>query len=218
MAKKISEIYYEYKIIPSLQEHMLRVAAVASFICDNFSEPLAKEDIITACLLHDMGNIVKFNMNLLLEFFEPEGIEYWQKVKEKYITKYGSNDHETNLKIIKELGFSGDILSLVDQNRFSFLCQHRDSSDMKAKIMHYADGRVDPHGVVSYDKRMLEAKKRYRESAFGAEEEERQKLVACGKEIEKQIFSKCKIRPEDINDEMVKPIILSLKDFVIKVH
>ena len=33
--------------------------------------------------------------------------------------------------------------------------------------------------------------------------------------MEKQIFSKCKIKPEDINNETVASIILSLKDFVI---
>ena len=58
MVRKISEIYAEYKIMPNLQMHMYRVAAVASLIYDNFNEPLNKEEIITACLLHDMGNII----------------------------------------------------------------------------------------------------------------------------------------------------------------
>ena len=42
------------------------------------------------------------------------------------------------------------------------------------------------------------------------------KFVACGKDIEEQIFAKCKIKPENINDETVKPIIEKLKDFVVK--
>ena len=33
--------------MPELQNHMLRVAAVAYAICDNFSEPLNKKEIIT---------------------------------------------------------------------------------------------------------------------------------------------------------------------------
>ena len=36
-------------------------------------------------------------------------------------------------------------------------------------------------------------------------------------QIEKQIFSKCKIKPEDITDETVKPVIEELKNFVIKI-
>ncbi len=62
--RKISEIYEEYKIMPNLREHQLRVAAVAAQICDNFNKPLNKKEIITACLLHDMGNIIKFKLEL----------------------------------------------------------------------------------------------------------------------------------------------------------
>ena len=214
--KKISEIYKEYKIIPSLQEHMFRVAAVASLICDNFTEPLPKEEIITACLLHDMGNIIKFRMDIIPQFFEPEGVSHWQNVQNEYKQKYGDNDHEANVKIIKELNISEKIASLANLNRFSLVCEHRDSWDMTIKIVHYSDGRVDPHGVVSYEERMNEAKKRYANHEDFLDEERRKKLVACGKDIEKQIFAKCKIRPEDITNESVAPIIAGLKNFVIK--
>ena len=81
MSKKILDIYDEYKIIPALQKHMLRVAAVASLICNNFNEPLPKNDIITACLLHDMPNILKFKWDSLLEFLEPKGFHYWQNIQ-----------------------------------------------------------------------------------------------------------------------------------------
>lgn len=214
--KKISEIYTEYKIMLGLQEHMFRVAAVASLICDNFNEPLFKEEIITACLLHDMGNIIKSNFEFLPEFLEPEGLEYWQKVKDDYIKKYGNNEHEATKKIMKELNVSTEAIKFVDQIVFSLLCHHRDSNNFDTKIIQYSDGRVDPYGVVSYDERMNEAKKRYKNHQNNPREEEWQKMVACGKEIEKQIFAKCKIKPEDINNDTVTPIILSLRNFVIK--
>jgi 23S rRNA maturation-related 3'-5' exoribonuclease YhaM len=216
MSRKISDIYAEYKIIPSLQLHMLRVAAVASIICDNFNEPLPKDEIITACLLHDMGNIIKFKMDVMPEFFQPEGVEYWQSVKDEYITKYGNNEHEATVKIIKELNLPGYVALLADQNRFSLICEHRESDDMKIKIVHYADGRVTPHGVVSYEDRMNEAKKRYESHENSPRELERRRLVDCGLEIEKQIFAKCKIKPEDITDNEVMPLISTLRDFVLK--
>ena len=81
MTKNISEIYEEYKIMPNLREHMLRVAGAASLICDNFTEPLNKEEIISACLLHDMGNIIKFKLDYFPEFNKPEKAEYWQNVQ-----------------------------------------------------------------------------------------------------------------------------------------
>ena len=216
MVRKIIEIYNEYKIPPNLQRHMLWVAAVAYMICDNFDESLPKEDIITACLLHDMGNIVKYDMKMFPDLLEPEGVEYWKKVQEEFMQKYGKDDHHTNLKIAKELGVSPKVIYLIDQIQFQNLCIHYQQNDMSAKIINYVDHRVDPYGIVSYDERMEEARKRYQNrKEFIFEEQERQKFVTCGRGIEKQIFAKCKIKPEDINDETVKPIIESLKDFVI---
>ncbi|HTE48369.1 MAG TPA: HD domain-containing protein [Candidatus Paceibacterota bacterium] len=218
MAKTIEDIYAEYKIMPNLQEHMLRVAAVAFLICDNFNESLPMDDIVTACLLHDMGNIIKSNLLYFPEFVEPEGLSYWEDVKNKFIRKYGNNEHEATIKIMKELGLPDQIVALVDQIFFSLLCSHRDSNNMSIKIIHYSDGRVDPNGIVSYDERMEEAKRRYKKNnvSIGAVgEEQRKELVACGKEIEKQIFAKCKIAPEDITNETAASIISKLKDFVI---
>ena len=217
MSKTISEIYTEYKIMPSLQNHMLRVAAVASLVCDNFNEPLEKNNIVIACLLHDMGNIIKSDLNYFPEFVEPEGLEYWQNVKNEYIKKYGDNEDQAHEKITRELGVSSEVILLVNQNRFSLFCKHKDLGDINVKIMHYADARVGPYGVLSYDERMNEAKKRYQNREDNnLKEEERKRLVACGKEIEQQIFSKCKIKPEDINDESVKSMILELNNFVVK--
>ena len=200
----------------TLSEHMLRVAAVASLICDNFNESLPKEEIISACLLHDMGNIIKFKLDYFPEFNKPEGLEYWQNVQSEYIQKYGDNEHEAIIKIMKELDLSKNIIELADSNQFSLLCRQRDAEDMSVKIIHYADSRVGPYGVLSYSERMDDAKKRYENHKNLVHEEERLRLITCGEDMEKQIFTKCKIKPGDINDETVKSIILELRNFVIK--
>ena len=215
MSKTISEIYTEYKIMPLLQEHMLRVAGVASMICDNINESLPKEEIITACLLHDMGNIIKSNFEFLPESLEPHGRAYWQKVKDDYIKKYGPNDHHANVQILKELNLSASIIDMVDKIQFSCLCKHRDENDMSMKIVAYADSRVSPYGIVSYEERMDEAETRYKLKNI-LEERERTRLIECGKDTERQIFAKCIIKPEDINDTTAAPIISKLRDFVIK--
>jgi len=215
--RKITEIYTEYKIPPNLQRHMLWVAAIATIICDNFEEPLPKEDIVTACLLHDMGNIVKYELGYFPEFMEPQGLAYWQNVQNEFREKYSADEHKITFLIAKELGLSDRIVELASGNGFQLLCMCRDSEDIPMKMMHYCDNRVGPYGILSYDERMEEAKNRYKNRKDNnLTEEERQKFVACGRDIEKQIFAKCKIKPEDINDETVKPIIEKLKDFVIK--
>jgi len=64
---------------------------------------------------------------------------------------------------------------------------------------------------------MAEAKNRYKNRKYlKRSEEDRVRLVACGEEIEKQIFAKCKIKPEDINNITVEPIISELRNYVIK--
>lgn len=212
--KKILDIYREYRLMQNLQDHQLRVAAVASIICDSFDFPINKEKIIKVCLLHDMGNIIKFQLDYFPELNKPEGLEYWQNVQKEFITKYGPNEHNATMKIMRELGVPEELVELADQNHFSLLCEHASGSDMFLKIMHYADMRVGPFGVLSYDERMEEARKRYaHRTAF--QEENRLQLVACGKEVEKQIFEHCSIKPEYINDESITPIMESLRDFVI---
>lgn len=213
--KKISDIYAEYKSMRFICEHMLRVAGVAMLICDAIDIPLDKNKIISACLLHDMGNLIKADLNYFPEALEPEGLLYWQQVKADYIAKYGTDDHEGNTKIIEELGLH-DILHLVNSFGFVKYKDNLGTDDYAKKICFYADQRVTPHGVVSVRERMSESRERY----VGRKHD----LIELGDsvvedaviQIEEQIFSHCKIKPEDINDATVAPIVSKLKDFVIK--
>ncbi len=215
MPMTVLMIYKKYKIMPNLQEHMLRVAAVASLICNNFNEPINKEEIIGACLLHDMGNIIKADLGYFPEFNKPEGLDYWESIKLEYENKYGFNAHKTTILIMKELGLPEEIIKIVDSVDFSLACKNCNGNNIAYKIVNYADWRVDPHGVVSFEERMEEAKKRYQNRRDIFSEDGRAELIACCKGIEKQIFAKCKIKPEDINNESIKPIISSLHGFMV---
>jgi 5'-deoxynucleotidase YfbR-like HD superfamily hydrolase len=70
----IQDIYNSFKILPSLQLHMLRVAAVTQEVCKQIYTqlPVTSETLITIALLHDLGNLVKFDMTLFPDLFEPE--------------------------------------------------------------------------------------------------------------------------------------------------
>ncbi len=214
MSKIISEIYKEYKIVPSLQEHMFRVAAVGYIICDNISLTLDKKEILTACLLHDMGNIIKFNMDVMPELLEPEGIEYWQKVKDEYVKKYGENEYIASTKIAEEIGVSKEVVELIASLSFFGAANIASGDDFRKKIIEYADQRVDPFGIVSMEERFIDLRKRY--ARFGEDTPERLAFENDIRKMEQQIFAKCKIKPEDINNETVAPIITELKNFVIK--
>ena len=218
MARTITEIYKEYRIVPSLQLHMLRVAAVAYILCDNLDEVVDKNNVVLACLLHDMGNIIKFKMDVMPEFFNPEGVEYWQRVKDEYIAKYGTDEHHATLDIVKELNLSHKIVEFI--NVISFLDGPKVvfDPDFNHKIMLYCDNRVSPFGVVSMEDRLLDFRKRYAHLDKISDQDSSLRLAFESglREIEKQIFQHCKINREDITDEAVAPIIEELKHFVIE--
>ena len=86
--RTVQQIYNEYRLMPTLQLHQLRVAGVAKIIADSFNGEIDKESIVLACLFHDMGNIIKFDLKNFPEYNQPEGIEYWQKVQSEFLEKY----------------------------------------------------------------------------------------------------------------------------------
>ncbi len=214
MAMPVKHIYKKYKIMPNLQEHMLRTAAVASLICDNFDEPLPKEEIINACLLHDMGNIVKFELNLFPEFNKPEGIEYWQNVQNEYKEKYGNDEYIVHTKIVREIGVSDRVLELINSIDFFGVPNTATGEDFGKKIIEYCDDRIGPLGVVSLEQRFVDLRKRY--GHIKENVPARDAFEKAVTQIEKQIFAKCKIKPEDITNESIAPIISELRNFVIK--
>lgn len=201
--------------MPGLQSHMLRVASVASLICDSINIPVDRESVIATCLLHDMGNIIKSDLNVFPEFLEPQGREYWEKVKSEYIAKYGTHEHEATLKIIKELGVSKKVFDLATGIDFPLIFKILNKS-IEAQICLYADNRVDPLGIVSVKERLTEGRNRYKDRPNRISEENWNIAESTFEKLEQYIFSKCKIKPEDINNENAAPVISKLRDFVIK--
>lgn len=109
----IQQIYDEYKIPPFLQLHQLRVAAVAKMLCDAGLDVVQERDMIKTCLVHDMGNIIKFDMDMFYESWDPEGTAYWNGVKDDFKRRYGGDEMRATLNIIEELGLNGDIRGTV---------------------------------------------------------------------------------------------------------
>ncbi|MDD5050841.1 MAG: HD domain-containing protein [Candidatus Pacebacteria bacterium] len=211
----ISEIYTKYKIVPFLQMHMYRVAGVALYICQHAKEKVLTDNIVSACLLHDMGNILKFDFTIFPEVFEPEGISYWQKVRDEFL-KYGKDENEATHAIAKEIGVSEKTYEYIVSVGFSKIAENFASNDLGKQIPTYADMRVSPHGVVSMEERLAEGHKRYknRKHAIGTGDvfEKNRKAFY---DIEKNIFSKTSLAPESITSEVIHPLLEDLKNFKI---
>ncbi|MFA6999872.1 MAG: HD domain-containing protein [Candidatus Paceibacterota bacterium] len=215
--KNIIDIYKEYKIMPNLVMHQIRVAAVAMQICESLDIEIKKESIVKACLLHDMGNIIKFNLiqtQLVFGFSDLE-IKDAIIVQNEFIQKYGTNEHKASLKIGKELGVSDYVLDLIDSVDSSATEILVVNDDFNKKICMYADGRVTPHGVFSIQERSREAKERYKNHPNKFDEESRLHFNKNLGSVEQQIFSHTKIKPEDINDESIKNYLEKLQSYFI---
>ena len=217
--RKITDIYEQYKIMSHLQMHQLKVAAVAKQIIDALPVVVDTNAVLTACLLHDMGNVIKFNLVHTKEIFgfSDEEIQEIAHIQKEFIEKYGDDEHVVIIEIAKEIGVSKKIITLISQHQFITICIDKDGKNLEQKILHYADLRVGPLGILSYQERMDDAGRRYRNHPKKSlEEKKRLELVACGKEIEKQLFSSLSIKPEDITDESSEKIVDALKEFIIQ--
>lgn len=213
--KKITEIYKEYNIMPNLQMHQLRVAAVAKYVCENLNLEVDKNSIITACLLHDMGNIIKFKLEQFPEFLKPEGLDYWNNIKYNFILKYGNNEHVASREIAKELGVSSKVLDLIDCIDSHNVEIIKMDEDFNKKICLYADNRVTPIGISSVEERSLEAKERYVNHPHSFSEEKRIFYVKNVVDIENQIMKHCFVKKDEINDKILEENIKKLLDFSI---
>ncbi len=202
--------------MPSLRSHMFRVAAVAKIILNHLNESLSTEEeghVISACLLHDMGNIVKFNLPHFPEFLKPEGLEYWQEVQKNFWEKYGHEQHDVHHKIAEEIGIHSRTLELVDAIGFRNGCKNLKLSDVATKICSYSDLRVAPQGIVSLSERIEEAKIRYSNKKPGEDDHIAGEIQNCFNEIEKELFSLVDISPEWVTDETASPIITELQNY-----
>lgn len=211
----IEKIYKKYKILPSLAVHQYRVAAVSKLISENINKQVDTENIVLACLFHDMGNIIKFNLSLFPDFFEPEGVSYWMEVKDEFIKKYGKDEHLATLEITKDIlkknlvtdfNFSSKrVIELINAIGFGNAKNNYKSADYGVKIASYSDMRVEPRGVCSLESRLREGSKRFK---INKPKNHDDKLFKTSskylKMIEDQIFKNCNIKPKEISDKSVE--------------
>lgn len=212
------EVYAAYTIMPSLRVHQLRVAAVGKMICDNFKNPVNTHDVILACLFHDMGNILKFELSTFPEFTEPEGVEYWESVKLGYREKYGTNQHLATEKIAREIGLSESAIACMKAVDFTKLDGTLESGTTEMLICEYADMRVAPHGIVPMEQRLREGRERYRTRGTAGEwmadsSDRFDILMEAARGIERIVLRDTPLAPEDINDAAAAPLIEELWEY-----
>lgn len=195
----IKDIYSKYQIPPNLQQHMLKVAGIAKLIADSWGDnTIDSKILIDACLTHDMGNLLKFDLINKVNFLgeEAKNVEYWRKVKEEMAKKYGNDEHNATAIICKEIGLSAEAFWIVENWGFGNFEKVLKSDNWGYKIAVYSDHRIGPFGVVSLIDRFSEQRKRYELQKHNSGDltahlsDKSEFLANCAFETEKQLQDK----------------------------
>ncbi len=193
----ITALYERYEIPPWLADHQLTVAGVASVVCAKTSRNEA-DDIVAACLLHDMGNLIKFDLDRKVPGAEVEDVEHWKVVQQRFIATYGTNTHAATLTIVDDTGVRPRVRDILDAVGFRHAIDTLESGDVSKMIAAYSDMRVAPHGVVSLEERLVDLGQRYGASP------DRTLFEAAFQRMEECIFSDGKVAPASITHAVVE--------------
>ena len=215
---RILDIYQKYQIIPVLQQHQLRVAAVGQKISTYFPQVNMKT-VVTACLLHDMGNILKidFDSPLSKEALTIEQRKAGDELKASFQKKYGNDEYLATIEIVKEIGVSEQVLKVINEMFFTKLIDAQFAQNsLERKICEYADMRVDPYGVTSLEARLADIKDRYKNKYVSVErQKELENFFDEMRKIEIELFDQIELRLEDLNNQNLSDTIENLKTFEI---
>lgn len=202
---KIIAIYEKYKITPNLQEHMLRVCSIVEFIQNHWqgATNINWDSVKKIALLHDMGNIVRFDFDKYPDFLgkEKANVQYWKRVQLDMIKKYGTDENKVTKKILLEIGLESKLLHIILQKSFGNSVATSNSNNWILKILYYADLRALPFRIGSLTERLNDIKDRI--PKYNNRSDFNDLVEAC-KSIEKQIQSQLNIPVNEISDKTTK--------------
>jgi hypothetical protein len=183
----IEKIYEKYSVSSNLRDHMKRVAGVTAAIKAHWKGSTLDWEIIEkSALFHDIGNVVKFDLDNYPDLLgdDKKDIDCWKNVQKKMIKKYGSDDHKATKKMLSEIGISKEIIDLILRKSFGNAVKIAASDDWKLKILFYSDLRVLPSGLGTLSDRFNDIGRRMPKYTNRPDFEEL--LKAC-RNLEKQI-------------------------------
>lgn len=192
---------------------MFRVAALGSLICDRLvSQQVDKDLIVKTLLLHDMGNILKFDFERLDLFEESDkkNVETYKQAQQDFRLKYGSDPDDATLAIIEELTDDERVGILCEEAHWLNLEKFIDTNRWDAKICTYCDMRTGPFGLLSLPERIKDLKHRR-----PAERKYLDRLLELGLLVEEQLDELTEQRLSEITAELVDEEVDSLRGIEI---
>jgi hypothetical protein len=206
----VNEIYIKYRTPSNLQQHMLRVAALATVIVSNWKgKAIAEEDIINTLLFHDIAKPVTFDITNQARFVSsPEELARLEQDIRYLTDNFGSEEHQAAIKIFQDLGLNENCQRLIDNLEWHYTDDLMQAGDIESLLTIYCDMRIGPKGVLLIEQRLSELHARNPIEDF-------EKRLESAKKLENLILENTSIKLEEINDEQIGPIVgvLSQKQF-----
>lgn len=205
--------------MPQLAEHQLRVGGVGQLVAESWihsahstgsgqagsEQAVDVERVTQVCLLHDMGNLVKFDLSDEAKrdsmFGKASNLPYWREVQSEYWARYGKDAHVATKGILKDAGIEWMNKYIDEEGELYFaeaLGEKLEKASVEAVILMYADFRVKPEGIVSYKDRVNDLRERYGGGKTPTWYEWTQ-------EFERWIEEKTEISLASITEELVRP-------------
>lgn len=211
------QIFDHFKIPPKLQHHMYTVAGVGKYICEHWTgETINKEAIVKTLLIHDLGNLIKFDISPGAKIYDtalkkPE----WKKVQSDMRQKYGTDAHLATVQMAGEITDDQLIIKLINSMDSTNL-ENTFRLSMEEKICEYADLRVTPNGITSMSERLDDIHKRYKEHYIDwADEDLLIKNKKFGKKIELEIQQNTSSDIVEITEEKIATYLVKLTNYEI---
>ncbi len=156
----------------------------------------------TAALLHDLGNIVKFDFDKYPEFLEEEQakVELWKGKQKIMCEKYGLDDHQATFKMLDEINNDPRVKEIISMKGFGNLRKIVTSPDKGSKILQYADLRVLPNGVCTIEERINDVIERYPKYTNLPNFDD---LANACRELEQQIQENIDVPTSEITSKML---------------
>ncbi|NCN45241.1 MAG: hypothetical protein COU63_04645 [Candidatus Pacebacteria bacterium CG10_big_fil_rev_8_21_14_0_10_36_11] len=216
----INQIYDQYFIPPGLRNHMYLVAAVGKYICDAWIGPeINKNNIISALLLHDLGNLIKFDLSENAVVLDKALLDkFWLRKQVEIKTKYGKNAHKATVTMVKEIGVNKKIIKLVKSMDATNLEQSTQAS-WEEQICEYADLRVIPTGISSLQDRLVDIQSRYKHRSKSWADENLFVLnQKFGVILEKNLQQNANVDITNISSEKISTYLVELSHYQIVIE
>lgn len=202
-AKEIAEwarsAYDRLDVPPNLRLHMFRVASVVALIRGHWRGPETDFDsTIKAALLHDVGNIVRFDLDSdISKALMGDSIPHWRGVQKSARAKYGREEHAATVAMASELGLDEKVISILKE--YDAVGLAAKDGMLEAKVCDYADSRVGVYGVISIADRFRKIKERRKDSIISMLED----IVEAIGAIQNEVLGSTDLKAEEINDASI---------------